>query len=442
MLDKAKDIMRVLSDNGFHSYIVGGFVRDIIIGVESNDIDIATNALPEKVLEIFPESKLIGESFGVVLVDDIQIATMRKDSSSSDGRHPDSVEYADNYLDDAKRRDFTINSMYMTEHGIILDPFNGKMDIADKVIKFIGNPSERIQEDYLRMLRAVRFAVRFGFEIYWKSFLAIQKYAPEIMNISQERIFQELNKIFIGKNRGEGLRLLSLTGLLKYVLPEIYRLHGCEQPKTHHPEGDAFQHTVLVLESLPENASQELCWAALLHDIGKPDTFAINPETGEPTSYGHDEVGALIAEDVLKRLKCDNDMISRVVCLVGDHMKFRYVKEMKRSKVIKFIRHGLFEQAMELHKADCMSSNKKLDNYNFLRNYIVEVESKVPPKKEISKIINGDDLIALGYNPGKRMGSLLGDVRDQILEGNIKNKEEAISYVTANWGKDINKVIK
>jgi poly(A) polymerase len=415
--------------SGFLAYFAGGPVRDMIMGCNSDDIDIATSAKPDEILSMFPKCYEIGAAFGIINVvvneTNFEVATFREERGYSDGRHPDEISYTDNPALDAKRRDFTINSMFYDPiEDQVLDFEGGQKDIEDKILRTVGDANARFSEDYLRILRAVRFATRFGFKLDHNIPEAISKSLDGLNNISNERIRDELNKMLTGSAPAEALKMLYELGILDVILPEISALVGVEQPKQYHPEGDVFVHTCLMLEQM-EGASVELAWAVLLHDVGKPATFSIG-EDGVEHFYCHDRVGREIAEKILKRFKFSNREIGDIITSVGNHMKFAHVKEMRESKLKRLMADASFPLQLELHKLDCSSSHGKLDNYYFLKERLdnPEIEIELP-----KPLITGYDLINLGFKPGRKMGELLQDVSDMHLEGKLTTKEEALEYV-------------
>jgi poly(A) polymerase len=436
MFKKALKIVKTLKDFGYEAYCAGGFVRDMLLGIESNDIDIATNALPEQVESLFPKTLAVGKSFGVivVIIDDQQfeVATFRSDNSSSDGRHPDSVAFA-SIQEDARRRDLTINGMYYNPlTNEIIDLVGGQTDLRAKLIRFIGDPKQRIAEDHLRLMRVVRFAARFDFEIEEESFKATKENSHLIHDVSSERIADELIKILSVKNKRRAIELLFETGIVNHILPELVVMKGCEQPAEFHSEGDCLQHTILALSNLPEDASSELLMATLLHDIGKPSTQTFEDRIRFSC---HDTEGAKIAENILRRLKLSNEFIEHAVALVKNHMKFMHVKDMRISRLKRFMNLPKFEEHLALHKADCMSSHEKLDNYDFivekLKGFVAEPEKNVIAK--LPRLVTGNDLLSLGFVAGPLFRTILTDVEDQLLEGALADKEDAIKYVTEKY---------
>ena len=426
-------VVRALRRAGFEAFFAGGWVRDFVMGaVEGGDIDIATSAAPEEVRRLFGRTVGVGEQFGVVIVLEggvpFEVATFRADVGGTDGRHPGSVVYTD-AKNDALRRDFTINGMfYDPMTGEVIDYVDGRRDIGERVVRAIGDPAQRFGEDYLRMLRAVRFAVRFGFDIEEKTFGAIRGGAARIMSISAERVFAELSKMLTGPNPHRSVELLRDTGLLRHILPEVDALRGVEQPAQFHPEGDVFVHTVKTLSLLPPSPSPELAWAALLHDAGKPATMTV---TDRIRFNNHHHAGARMAAAALKRFRAPNTLNDAVTLIVENHMNFMNVSKMRLSTLKKFLARETIRDELELHRADCLASHGDLDNYHFvtekLESFRVE-EIKPPP------LINGMDLIALGLTPGPIFGKILSEVYDMQLEERITTREEALEEARGKTG--------
>jgi poly(A) polymerase len=396
-------------------------------GCGGSDIDIATSAAPEDIRRLFGRTVGVGEQFGVMIVVvggiPFEVATFRADVGIKDGRHPESVVYTD-AKNDAQRRDFTINGMFYDPLAdVVIDYVGGRRGIDEKTIEAIGDPEQRFNEDYLRMLRAVRFAARFGFEIEEKTFEAIRANAERIKAISVERIFTEMNKMLTGPNPGRSLELLRDTRLLRHFLPEVENMRGVEQPKEFHPEGDVFVHTVKTLSFLPENPSSALAWAALMHDVGKPVTMTV---TDRIRFNNHHHAGARLAEAALKRLRASNALCEDVVMMVENHMNFMNVGKMRLSTLKKFLSRTTIREELELHKADCLSSHGDLENF-----YFVEEQLKTFKVEEIkpAPFVTGKDLIALGLKPGPIFGEILGEVYDLQLENTVNGREEALEVL-------------
>jgi poly(A) polymerase len=433
----AEQICRVLRDNGHQSYLAGGCVRDILLGREPVDYDVATDATPERVQELFPDSLAVGAKFGVIVVTEgpvhVEVATFRSDGGYSDGRHPDHVEYARTPEEDVKRRDFTINGLMLdpsTNH--VLDYVGGRDDLRAGIIRAIGNPTERFSEDKLRMIRGVRFAARFRYAIEASTFIAITKLAPDILQVSAERIRDELTKILTEGAARRGFELLDETKLLSEILPEIARMKGVEQPPQFHPEGDVWTHTLMMLEQLPAGCSPTLAWGVLLHDVGKPPTFTPpSGPNGRIRFDQHVEVGTRMAIDICNRLRFSNDDTEQIAALVANHLRFKDVAQMKLSTLKRFIRLNRFEEHLVLHRLDCLSSHRNLDAHEYVRRFIAETpaEQVRPPR-----LLTGADLKELGYQPGPLFKEMIGAIEDAQLNGTIRNREEALQLVRSQYG--------
>jgi len=427
----AEEIVKTLTEKGYRAYFAGGCVRDMIMGIEPKDYDITTNAKPEEIKKLFKRTILVGEKFGVIVVvkDGInyEVATFRSEIGYKDGRHPDKVIFTDE-KEDVKRRDFTINGLLFDPlKNRIIDYVVGKDDINNKIIRTIGNPFERFNEDKLRMMRAVRLAVRFGFDIEEKTFDAVKCKGFEISEISKERIRDELVKILTEGAAGRGIKLLDKAGMLKVILPEVADMKEVEQPKDFHPEGDVFTHTMLMLD-LMRNASVELAMGVLLHDVGKPKTFEVKDRI---RFNKHTDVGVKLADDICRRLKFNNKEIEHILNLIKNHLKFKDVMKMKKSTLKRFLSMEKFEEHLELHRLDCLASHKNLANWEYCRKMMREITTEdVKPER----LINGDDLINAGFTPGPLFKEILNYVEDEQLEGRIKNKNEAMNLIIKKFG--------
>jgi poly(A) polymerase len=432
----ANSICDALQDAGFQAFLVGGCVRDVLLRREPADYDVATSATPEQVLKLFPDGVTVGAQFGVILVvregAKVEVATFRSDVGYSDGRHPDRVEYASSPEEDVKRRDFTINGLVMRHNtGEILDFVDGQRDLGAGIIRAIGEPDRRFAEDKLRMLRAVRFAARFGYEIEAKTFAAIQKHAREISQVSAERIREELTKLLTEGAARKGFELLDSSGLLPIVLPEISAMKGVPQPPQYHPEGDVWIHTLLMLEGLPSGCPATLAWGVLLHDVGKPATFRSAKETGDRIRFdGHVDVGMAIGKKILQGLRFSNDDTERIVSLVEQHMKFKDVARMRPATLKRFVRLPRFDEHLALHRLDCLSSHGNLEAYEFVTDF---VRSTPPEVVQPKRLITGEDVIGLGFRPGPIIGKILAAVEDAQLNGELGSREEAISFVDSRF---------
>ena len=434
----ALEIVKTLSEKGHEAFFVGGCVRDALLGATCDEIDIATSATPEQVQQAFAKTVAVGESFGVVLVIKgdmkFEVATFRRESSYGDGRHPESVDYTESPKEDVRRRDFTINGMlYDPLSGELYDYVEGLGDLERGLVRTIGEPEKRFGEDKLRMMRAVRFTSCLGFELDGAALSSIRDAASGISVVSGERIREELVKILTRQNPGNGVRLLSSSGLLEHFLPEIECMHGVQQPPQFHPEGDVFEHTCLVMDMLYGNTggcySDELAVAALLHDVGKPPTYS---ESDRIRFNGHDRVGAKMSEGICRRLRFSKKQIKRISELILEHLKFKDVFNMRESTLKKFLSLPYFEEHMQMHLADCMASHGKTDAYDFIREKMEEYgREEIKP----TPLLGGQDLIGLGYSPGPVFSEMLGQVEELQLENRLSSKEEAIDFVLKNYPK-------
>lgn len=430
MFTTAKKIVQKLNNKGFIALFAGGCVRDMLLDINPKDIDIATSASPAEIKEIFPENVAVGEKFGVIVVKEnsylFEIATFREDLNYLDGRHPSNVNFLPSPEEDAKRRDLTINGLFYNPlNDKFTDYVKGVEDLKNKKIRLIGNPFDRLEEDALRLLRVVRFAVRFGFEIENDTLEAVKKSASKIERVSNERIKDEILKILSTDNADKGLNLLSETGLLKYILPEIEEMKTVEQGSTHHPEGNVWNHTVLAVL----NAPKHLKMAALLHDVGKKDCQEFK-EHGKISFYEHASVGAKKAQEIMRRLKFSNKEIDKVVWYVRNHMRFINCKYMKKSSLLKLMREEWFNDLLELHFTDAVSSNNDLTSYYFMKEKIKEYTSI---NKKPEPLINGNHLISLGFKPGPLFSKILKEVEDLQLENELKTVEETLNYVKYHY---------
>ncbi|MEJ6573157.1 MAG: CCA tRNA nucleotidyltransferase [Akkermansiaceae bacterium] len=422
-----------LSDAGHVAYFAGGCVRDALLGIDPKDYDIATSATPDEVQALFPNSNAIGAHFGVILVKQdgfpFEIATFRHDGSYNDGRHPESVTFS-TPEDDATRRDFTANGLFQNpQSGEIIDFVSGQKDIDARVIKAIGRPSDRFQEDALRLMRAVRFATTLEFEIEPTTWSAICDNSDLLEKISSERIRDEFTRILVSNHPARGFDLLTESGLMRHIVPEVYDLIGCEQPPQWHPEGDVYTHTRIMLEMLEDDPTPELALSVLLHDIGKPATYTYDEADERIRFNGHDRVGAEMAEVILRRLKYSNQTTDEVCVMVANHMNFMNVQKMRTAKVKRFMARPTFEDEMELHRVDCASSNGFTDNYEFLRAKEEEfaAEPLIP-----TPLVTGKDLIDLGFKPGPEFKDILNQIQTEQLEGKLDDRDGAIQWINDN----------
>ncbi|MGD0958092.1 MAG: CCA tRNA nucleotidyltransferase [Candidatus Acidiferrales bacterium] len=457
----AAEIVRALRERGHQAYFAGGCVRDLLLGREAADYDVSTDATPQQVMQIFPQTFAVGEQFGVVLVPEtvsngqscvvaelrsagtgqspvttpflarhvVEVATFRSDVGYSDGRHPDKVRFSKDPREDVERRDFTINGMMLDPAtNEVLDFVGGRDDLKAGIVRAIGDPERRFAEDKLRMLRAVRFAARFDYKIDPATMEAIQKLAPQIRQVSCERVREELTKMLTEGRARRAFELLDTTGLLPEVLPEIAAMKGVEQPPQFHPEGDVFVHTLLLLDKLQAGGSKTLAWGALLHDVGKPPTFRVAPD--RIRFDGHVEVGVKMAAEICRRLRFSNYETNRILALVANHMRFADVQRMKQSTLKKFLRLPAFEEHLELHRIDCLSSHGQLDSYEYSRE---QLRSLPPEAIRPTPLITGRDLIEVGYEPGPRFKEILSAVEDAQLEGRIATHDAALELLAREF---------
>jgi poly(A) polymerase len=474
--EAALNILRALRAAGYEAYLAGGCVRDLLLGREPEDFDVATSATPEIVLNMFPRTFAVGAHFGVVLVASeiggackdgsveercvTEVATFRSDGVYSDGRHPDEVRYTKTAAEDVQRRDFTINGLLLdpirlfpqglnpvnpvsedvraeahTLQNIsniragVIDHVGGLGDLDAEIIRAIGRPEKRFEEDQLRLLRAVRFAARFGFRIEPATLAAMRKLAARILAVSRERIREELTKMLTEGHARRAFELLDETDLLVQVLPEISRMKGVAQPPQYHPEGDVWIHTLMLLEQLEPGCAMTLAWGALLHDVGKPATFREAPD--RIRFDGHVEVGVAIGAEICRRFRFSNDETRQILALIENHMRFADAPRMKASTLKRFFRLEDFPEHLALHRMDCMAAHRNLDIWNFVRErYESMPEEAMRPKP----LLTGRELIIAGYEPGPAFKEMLQTVEEAQLEGMIATPEEAMDLVREKFG--------
>ncbi|MGI9087718.1 MAG: CCA tRNA nucleotidyltransferase [Chthoniobacterales bacterium] len=429
----ARELVARLRQNGHVAYFAGGCVRDLLRGQAPKDIDIATDARPEQVQKIFARTYAVGAHFGVIVVLEnglqFEVATFRSDGAYLDGRRPTEVHFA-SAEEDAQRRDFTINGMFFDPTADeVIDFVGGRGDLAAGLVRAIGDPEARFAEDRLRMLRAVRFATVLEFEIEGATWSALVRAAPAIAEISAERIREELVRIFLSPQRARGWDLLNASGLMAVVLPELAAMKGCEQPPQFHPEGDVFRHTRIMLGMLPAQVSLPLVLSVLFHDIGKPPTSMVDPD-GRIRFNGHDRVGAEMTEALMQRLRFSRAETEGTVEAVRQHMVFKDVPKMRVAKLKRFMARPTFQDELELHRVDCASSHAMMDNYEFLLRKREEFANEpiIPPP-----LVRGADLIALGFRPGPLFGEILEAAETRQLEGEFKDREDALAWVKREY---------
>jgi len=429
----AREVAARLRESGHVAYFAGGCVRDMVRGLAPKDYDIVTDARPEAVQKLFPRTYAVGAHFGVIIVLEngfqFEVATFRSDDAYIDGRHPSAVHFS-SPEEDAQRRDFTVNGMfYDPVADKLIDLVGGCADIDAKLVRAIGDPARRFAEDRLRMLRAVRFATVLDYQIDKKTWDALVAGASSINQISAERIRDELVRIFLSPNRVHGWDLLDSSGLMAAILPELEAMKGVLQPEQFHPEGDVFVHTRLMLQLLPENVSVPLVFAVLFHDVAKPVTATVD-KTGRIRFNEHDRIGAEMTEAILRRLRFSGAEIESTVEMVRQHMVFKDVPNMRVAKLKRFMARPTFDDELELHRVDCESSHRMLDNYEFLLRRREEFANEpiIPPP-----LVRGDDLIALGLKPGPKFGEILEAVETRQLEGTLHTREQALEWVKREY---------
>jgi putative nucleotidyltransferase with HDIG domain len=449
----ALKIIKTLRAAGYEAYLAGGCVRDLLLSREPDDYDVATSATPEIVLGMFPRTFAVGAHFGVVLVAAAEhgdssaaaqgasaapqvvteVATFRSDGVYSDGRHPDEVRYTKTAEEDVQRRDFTINGLLLDPlrvnepaglRSAVIDYVGGLADLDAGVIRAIGQPGRRFEEDHLRLLRAVRFAARFRFAIEPATFAAMRKLAPRIHAVSRERVRDELTRMLTEGQARQAFELLDETGLLAEVLPEIAKMKGVAQPPQFHPEGDVWTHTLMLLEQLEAACPMTLAWGALLHDVGKPPTFRVAPD--RIRFDGHVEVGVAMGAEICRRFRFSNDDTRQILELIENHMRFADAPRMKASTLKRFFRLENFLQHLQLHRMDCLAAHANLDIWNFVRQ---RYESMPAEAVRPTPLITGADLIAAGYTPGPGFKDMLHAAEDAQLEGTISTPEDALAII-------------
>ena len=435
----ALTILRMLRAFGHEALLAGGCVRDRLRGVAPQDFDIATSALPEQVMQAFPATEPVGAAFGVVLVildgAAYEVATFRKDGAYHDGRRPEGVEFS-SPEEDAARRDFTVNGLfYDPDADLVLDFVNGQEDLRKGLLRAIGDPLARFEEDRLRVLRCVRFACQLGFAIEPRTWVAVKAFAGRLDGLARERVAQELTKILTSPRPRLGLELLEQAGLLNDVLPELLAQQGCTQPPEFHPEGDVWEHTLRVVQAVADDGppSKALAWAALLHDVAKPATRMV---TDRIRFHGHEAAGAEVARAIGHRLKLSGELTDAVAALVADHLRLDPIKQMKLSTLKRLLRRDDIEDLLALHKADCLGSHGDLELYVIARAKQAEfAQADASAGLRPEPLVDGADLIGWGYTPGPRFKEMLMLVEDEQLEGRLATKAAARAFVEGRFTK-------
>ena len=430
----AVTVVRRLIAAGQQAYLVGGAVRDLLLGQEPGDFDVATDAPPERILALFPDSRMAGAAFAVALVPiagtTVETATFRLEGAYSDARHPDAIRLTTSPAEDARRRDFTVNALYLDpDAGRILDPVGGAADCARGVLRTVGEPGDRFREDALRLLRAPRLAAQCGLALEDATRGALAAHREGIRRVAAERIGQEIARVLTGPAPADALAMLAASGLLAIVLPEAEALRGVPQPPQYHPEGDVWTHTLLMFTHSPAR-SLVLGLAVLLHDAGKPLTLT---HTDRIRFHGHAKVGAEIALAVGRRLRYAAGDCERTADLVAQHLRFMEVRHMRPATLKRFLRQPHFDEHLELHRLDCLGSHRDLGHWEFCRQILAELsrEDLAP-----APLLRGDDLLALGHLPGPRVGQILRDLETAQLEGEITTDEQARAWVRRRYPPD------
>ncbi len=423
-------VIRRLQAQGHKAYWVGGCVRDELLGRRVKDRDVATDALPTDVRRLFPGSRSLGERFGVVIVRHggtvTEVATFRRESGYRDGRRPDRVVFTADPKEDVRRRDFTVNAiLHDPVADVHIDHEGGMADLGRRLIRTVGSPHDRFGEDRLRMLRAVRLAARLGFRIEEGTMEGIRAWARTITSVAAERVRDELSRILTEERPRQGFELLEQGGLLERLLPEVRAMRGVEQPPQFHPEGDVWTHTMIMLQGLRE-PSAPLAWGVLLHDVGKPATFN---KTDRIRFHGHARVGVGIARRICRRLRFSNAWTERVLALVANHMRFLDVQRMKRSTLRRFAALPHFDDHLELHRQDCLSSGASLDRYDHASEHFRRLQDEGPGER----LLTGHDLKKAGYVPGPIFGQILSEVEALRLDGSLTSRDDALRFVSDQY---------
>jgi len=431
--EKARAILRKLREAGFVALFAGGCVRDRILGLDAKDYDVATDARPEVVQQLFDHTIPVGARFGVIVVvvdgDPFEVATFRADAPYVDGRRPSSVRFG-TIEEDAIRRDFTIGGMYYEPiEDRVIDLVGGIRDLHRGVIRAIGDPYDRFDEDRLRILRGARFAARFNFGIDPATYAAMKRAAPTIMSVSAERIGEELVRLMTEGGAARGLDILLETGLMSVLIPELTEMIGCAQPENFHPEGDVYVHTRLAVSMLDPGCSETLAFGALFHDIAKPRCRA--ESDGKVTFYGHTEQGAAMAAEIMTRLKRSRFVQERVAYLVKDHLRLCMAPRMRPATLKRMLVEDGFDELLELARLDALASSSYLGYYHFCRRALAAM---TPEEIRPPRLVGGNDLIGMGFAPGPQFKTILKELEDLQLDGLLTTREQALAWVRSNYG--------
>ncbi len=430
--EKALAILRRLRDHGFIALFNGGCVRDRLLGIPIKDYDIATDARPEVVQRLFDDTVAVGAQFGVIMVivdgEPYEVATFRADASYVDGRRPSSVSFG-TIEEDAKRRDFTIGGMYYDPfEDRLIDTVGGMRDLRAGIIRAIGNPYDRFAEDHLRVLRAARFSARLNFTIEPETHKAMRLTAPMVPKVSAERIGEEIVRLMTEGGAARGMDIMVETGLMKEVLPEVLPMIGCEQPANYHPEGDVYVHTRIAVAMLSPGCAESLAFGILFHDIAKPQTRA--EQNGKVTYYGHTDIGAEMAIDILARLRRSRAVQERVAYLVKNHLRLTMAPRMRTSTLKRMLSEDGFDELLEVCRMDALASSSYLGHYHFCRHAMAQM---TPAQMRPPRFISGRDLIGMGFKPGPAFKNILKELEDLQLDGAIADREAALDYIRQHY---------